>query len=190
MLAAMTLKLKMPTSTAAHEALFDQYSSAGLWIDVEGVTAVIRGVETPLPILARLGMSSEQRLVCTGLVIGDPDGEVELTARSIRDVPVTEILKQVTAGVDRGSMFFGTLKRAAGMMGDSVVAPITGSARLEPSHYAEVLAKYREAVAARPRAPYKYIEENGLLYGSDSTLRRWVREAKRLEATGELEDLR
>ena len=64
----------------------------------------------------------------------------------------------------------------------SVIPTATGSRGQNPEFYRGVLAAYREAEEAAPRSPYKYMRNAGLVHGSDSSVRRWVREAKRLEA--------
>jgi hypothetical protein len=156
-------------------------------------------------VLVRLGTSPEGRLVATGLIVGPTDSG-ELTARSLRAIPLAQIIT-VLAGliaqyqddpedipgvvweaspdeVSRGARR-KSYRSFEALISDLVLARADryegprarpGPKGHPPEHYERVAAAYREALIASPRAPMKALAKQ--LHASDATVRRWVQRAR------------
>lgn len=164
----------MPKNVIAEE-LAQFASSSDAWVGVGPP-------DSPLPAWVRLGMSADGRLICTGLVIGDTGATTEITVRKLRAVPLGALLDQLSnPGDDSIASFIS--EGLGDLASRSAPVPINRGPKELPDELLDhVLAQYRRAVAAAPSAPFKHLRDQGLLHGSDSTLRRQVRQAKKREA--------
>jgi hypothetical protein len=126
-------------------------------------------------VMVKLGRSVDGRLVCTGLLMG-AEAESEITARSLRTVPMGAFLKAVA------EWNFG---RA--LSGVKPTRPARGRPGASVKFYEQVAAEYRKAMSAVPHAPVLELARRLGQPGkprSDSTVRRWLRKARRLGLLG------
>jgi hypothetical protein len=128
-------------------------------------------------VLIRLAKSPDGRLVCTGMVLGGAVGsETEITARSLRDLPLTPLLAKLgqwREKRDQTGIFSAGFKRYAPQRR-------RGPQGLDDEHFKKIADLYREAIKLQPRAPLKAMKE---LLGkdedrSDSTIHGWIRQAR------------
>jgi hypothetical protein len=136
------------------------------WVAVENV-----GV--PFPIVVRLGKSPDGRLACTGMVIG-PDAELgqEITARSLRQIPLGQILSTV-AGLD-----FPGAEELGGEVTHLWRQPPArpGPTALSREDLQRVAEDYRAALLQAPRSPIKLMAQK--VHASEATIRRRVQRAR------------
>lgn len=140
----------------------------------------------PHPVLVRLAKGEDGRLVCTGLILGAqtnvwprPDlgdehltPEREVTARSLRAVPLGAIVSRLTA--------------TSHLPGDNLantLPPDLPLPKLRPGpkghprqHFEDMAARYRRALVTNPRRPVKAVsEETGY---PEATVRRHLQRAR------------
>jgi hypothetical protein len=137
-------------------------------------------------VLVRLGNARGQ-LVCTGVMIGATT-DVEVTSRSLREVPLGDVMGAMAAFVSgTGDFYDSELHRAIsrhyakqGLV--ETAAPTTARpARPGPTgwrdeHYQEVADHYRTALQVAPRAPVRYVRQQ--MQTSEPTARRWIKTAR------------
>lgn len=142
------------------------------WVAVEGV-----GV--PFPIVLRLGKGPDGRLACTGMVIG-PDLELgqEITGRSLRDIPLGEILSMI------GGHDFPGAEELGGAVTHPWRRPAArpGPVGLSREDLQQVADDYRAALLQAPRRPIKLLAEE--LHASEATIRRWVQRTRDMGLLG------
>jgi hypothetical protein len=116
------------------------------------------------PISIRVAKSSDGRLVCTGLRIGvglfgDSDQDVEVTSRSLRHIPLAEILEQLPAAGERFRKLVSVLFPDARPVHELAphYAPRKRGYRYPDEHYERVAEVYREALRESPGKAYVYI---------------------------------
>jgi hypothetical protein len=153
----------------------------GLWHGMPGVVLVHK-------VRVLLAKGPDGRLVCTGLIVGalrSPDPTFEIQARTLREIPLTKILRRVAVEMakdPKAAEFF-----------DVGLEPFD-QPRLRPGRkghssdfYSEVARLYH---AARQREPRRYVvavretlnstrPKND--QASDRTVRRWIKQALKEE---------
>ena len=179
----------------------------GRWITLELETV-------PFPVQMRLAKASDGRVVCTGLKLGvfseyqerwaaeHPDGDVaeawggggverewEITARSLREIRLPEVIEYVLAQGDPQADVRGVLRAMLGKdtLIDGLVPETVARKRPGPrghpmEHWQTVAATYREALERRPSNPHKYIAEQ--LFTTEQASRRWVSKCRDLGLLG------
>lgn len=139
----------------------------------------------PFPLLMSFGKAADGRLICTGLVAGAlADEPVEVTARSLRELPIADLLGSVVALKDDDD--FGGIFRAVLDLADEVEElprRRPGPRGYDRHHFEHVAAIYREALTTSPRAPMR--EATRRLHTSEATARRWVQRARDMGLLGE-----
>jgi len=154
----------------------------------------------PFPVAMAVGRSPDGRLICTGLLIANldfpavydppPDApewygsqRIEVTSRSLRQLPLPELLGSITALRDdpQGRALFREIFRLADDL------PATPRHRPGPkghprSHFEQVAEAYRTALAQAPQAPIKALAEQ--YQYSEATVRRWVQRARDMGLLG------
>lgn len=191
------MKFSIPQSGAfAHMDTAADMEPASTWVRVEDAAL-------PRPLYVRLGVGDDNRLVCTGLLVdSDPELELELTARDLRRIPLSEILttiiRQASRNPELGSLivflYAGAHARTPDPGADvydsltrmQAVADRQRSRRVRRArpgrrgypddHYRQVAKAYREAKQQRPRAPVRALMEE--LHVSEPTVHRWLRTAR------------
>lgn len=109
----------------------------------------------------------EARLACTGVHL---DRNSELTARQLTELPFGAIVEQARGAVEMIANVKLTGRRRRGRIG------------FDDEFYKEIARFYRKAVVVHPRAPIRWMAEEGLpeeFRGSVETVRRWVHQARR-----------
>lgn len=144
-----------------------------------------RGNGLPFPVMMSMGKAADGRLTCTGLVLGALAAEqVEVTARSLRELPLAELLGAVVALKDDSD--FGGIYRAMLDLADDLdelPRRRPGPKGYDRSHFERVAAIYRQALKTSPHAPMK--ETSRVLHTSEATARRWVQRARDMRLLGE-----
>jgi len=174
-------------------------SPPGTWIRVEDD-------ELPHPLLVRLGLAHDGRLVATGLLI---EAEGELVSKDLR-LPLARIVGEFAAAASKRTTFKRLWGELLGTLGIEVVwegggpAEIPGStensdlwlrallpvptrtspiARVRPGrrghtkeHYEKVATAYRRAQREHPRAPIQALMTE--LHATEPTVHRWLRTAR------------
>lgn len=149
------------------------------WVCLEGDE---RDPDRPHPVFLRLGRSPEGRLVCTGLIVGNlarfHGSPVEITARSLRSIPLAELIgTAVSTGRlpdDFGAEIRKLLHDAPGLPARLKVRP--GPKGHSAEHFAHVADMYRLALDKAPGAPMRWLRKE--LHVSEATARRWVQRAR------------
>ncbi len=121
-------------------------------------------------VMVKLGRSEAGGLACTGLLMG-AETEIEITARSLRTVPMGAFLKAVA------DWKFG--KALSGVKG---TRPARGRRGASIEFYEQLVADYRKAMLAAPQASVMELARQRGQPGkprSVSTVRRWLQEARR-----------
>ena len=174
--------------------------SKGSWSIAQVVPSRVRGVEWNLlaedqmdlwlsvepghphpALMIRLGWSSG-RTSCTGLMILAGGGRGDITARRLRQIPLTKVmavfgtlLDQVPAG-QLEALGLGTGVKATGIRPGPIGWP--------HEHYDKVARAYRQAATASPSSPIKRLSEDWPTPEGkptpEPTIRRWVQESRRL----------
>lgn len=152
----------------------------------DGVWTTFSGGRLPFPVHLRTSRSEDGRLICTALVI--TPGEQEITARSLREIPLSQLLSR-RGGRSANSESLG-LSFAAAFM--EALSPEFEGALARPGpqghpreHFEGVAAAYREALIQSPRAPVQWLLDTETLHGSEATVRRWIRRARDMGLLGE-----
>lgn len=145
--------------------------------------------EYPFTLDVRVGPLDDGRLACTGLRLNyRGDSATEITARSLREVHLPEILR---AAVDRLSEADPSLAKA--FLGYEL-SPATRKTkpRLRPGppgydrqFFADVADLYRESLRLNPAHPYDHFRRAwGGVPINISTARRWVQRARDMGLLG------
>jgi Homeodomain-like domain len=149
-----------------------------------------------------VGRSPDGRLICTGLLLANldipaiydpPPGapewfrseRVEVTARSLRELPLPDLLGSITALRDhpeaREQAFFREIFRLADNL-PALPRRRPGPKGYPRSHFEQVAEEYRVVLALEPRAPVKALAKR--LQYSEATVRRWVQRARDMGLLG------
>jgi hypothetical protein len=137
----------------------------------------------PFPVQLSLGRSSDGRLVCTGLVIGAMDEPREITSRSLRELPLGDLLGSIARLRDDPDV--GSFLRATFELADDIGETPRhrpGPRGYDREHFEHVAVVYREALAVAPRAPMQEVARR--LSTSEATARRWVQRARDMSLLG------
>jgi hypothetical protein len=153
----------------------------------------------PFPVLISLGRAPDGRLIITGLLIANLDippvyddaapewfrsKPVEITSRSLRDLPLAELLGSVDALRDdpEGKALFRRLFALADDLPPTFPRRRPGPKGHPREHFEQVAQAYRIALARAPRAPVKTLAEQ--MNASDATVRRWIQRARDMGLLG------
>jgi hypothetical protein len=167
--------------------------------DMEPPTTWIRVEDAalPAPLRLRLAVGDDQRLLCTGLLIDTPEGE--LTARDLRDIRLSEILTTFVRQAPRTPelnsllifLYAGThsVTTSPGTDPYEVMTRMQAVAKRQTrrrvrrtrpgrrgypdDHYRQVAAAYQRAKRQHPRAPIRALMDE--LHVSEPTVHRWLR---------------
>jgi hypothetical protein len=158
------------------------------------------GKDLPFPVAMSLGRAPDGRLICTGLLIAnldlpaiyDPPADapewygsqrVEVTPRSLRKLPLAELLESVVALRDdpRGRAFFREIFRLADEL-PTLPRRRPGPRGYDRAHFEQVADAYRAALAHTPHAPIKALAQQ--LHYSEATVRRWLQRARDMGLLG------
>lgn len=169
-----------PKRPAVFSEIADEIKQGDNWYDVSWKTGSLTGELYDGEVLIRLAKSPDGRLVCTGMVLGGAVGsETEITARSLRDLPLTPLLAKLgqwRENRDQTGIFSAGFKRYAPMLS-------RGPRGLPDEHFERIADLYRIALKRQPRAPLKAMQEllakdKGGYMPSDSTIHGWIRQAR------------
>lgn len=134
----------------------------------------VSGTALPYPVLLRLGRAPDGRLVCTGLIAGAL-GDGEVSATSLREIPLGEILSDLAS--------LGRIKDPAlrWLFSPTGVTDVTrlvarGPRGLPIDHFKRVAAKYREALVRAPKRPVAWLAEQ--MHAPEPTVRRWLQRCR------------
>ncbi len=166
--ALFEIETRGPTTKEAFKALA---AGPDYWYTVTVDVPAEKGREK-YTIFVRLGKVPEGRLVCTGLLIGAVGSEREITARSLRRIPLAQLLTFLARISGGGAP--GTLR----------LRPFTrpGPTGLPREHFEDVAKGYREALINAPRAPIKFLAK---LWGRpEVSVRRWVQRCRDMGLLG------
>jgi hypothetical protein len=157
------------------------------WIGVE--------LEDVPPFQIRLARASDGRTICTGLRIGereehDPEGPIaerEIQARTLRQIPLGQVVDELTsdeyrAGLDEHTLGYGRELLERFVPERQVTRRRIGPRGWPMEHWQRVAELYREALARRPRNPHRYIAEH--FPTTEQTSRRWVLKCRDLGLIG------
>ena len=143
----------------------------------------------PYGMQIRVAVDRSRRLVCTGLRLGgqplqgDADGtETEITATSLRDIRLTEILADLRERLDMPDWLLADLGISAAIATrapEPVDRRPVGRRGHPPEFYQEVAALYHEAGAVKP---VKRIAEHYVV--AQATAHGYVRRARQLGFLG------
>lgn len=138
--------------------------------------------DLPFPIHARFGRSDDGRLVCTGLLVAGDDPR-EITSRSLRAIPMGDVVEQVAAARDDQEVG-AIVRRVMGIDDEPKDIPRRrpGGGGYGREHFEQVATAYRAALATSPRAPMKELARR--LSTSEATARRWVQRARDMGLLG------
>ena len=147
------------------------------WIAVEYEGA-------PYPIELRVGRAEDGRLICAGLQLAGDETDSEVTARSLREIPLARILLGVAAffaTAEVASTFRSTLEDMLGLKQAAVqpyhrVPTRPGPKGYPDDHFELVAAAYQRALIEYPRSTFKALATQ--LHASEATVRRWVQRAQ------------
>jgi len=165
----------------------DEIKQGDNWYAVAWKTGALTGDMYDGELLIRLAKSPEGRIVCTGMVLGGAVGsETEITARSLRDLPLAPLLAGLgrwREARDQTGIFSAGFKRYAPKLR-------RGPQGLPAAHFERIADLYREAIKLQPRAPLKAMREllakdKGGYVPSDSTIHGWIRQARQLRLLGQ-----
>lgn len=124
--------------------------------------------DLPYPIMVRLGKAPDGRLVISGMAVG-LDAPVEVTARSLRVIPLASILTTLARSRFMPLVIQNTISQAR--------QPVRRGPRgLTDAHFEEVATTYRQALMEAPRSPL--VAFRLLMPSSESTARRWIQRAR------------
>ena len=161
-------------------------TSDSWWVSVEYEGA-------PYPIAVQLGQANDGRLICTGLRLGGEEvpggtsgGPVEITARSLREIPLTRLLVAITGVLNAQQMKArvhpaASVTRTADLFEEKLMPYMRIPARPGPKgypdeHFRQVADAYRRALIKHPRGTFKALADQ--LHASEATVRRWVQRAQ------------
>lgn len=152
---------------------------------------VVADDETMPDICVRLAQSPDGRLVCTGLLLTSP---TEVTARGMREVRIAEIVTAAARYLSSEgptslrwalSSFINAGENLSDTVGETAVARTRPGPSGHPrEHYERVAELYRRALVEHPRAPVKALVDQLGPGHADSTVRRWLREARLMGLLG------
>ncbi len=163
--------------------LGEEATGSDAWVTVLGGS----GKRLPFSIQITVGVADDGRLVCTGLRT-PPGSTHEVTARSLRQLPLSQIL---AALVKYRSSSEGQRMMAErfGLWTAVEAAPayerphLPRGYRIPREHFEHVAEVYREALQRNPRHPYSYV--TAALQTTTPTARRWVQRARDMGLLGE-----
>jgi hypothetical protein len=154
----------------------------------------------PFPVAMAVGRSPDGRLICTGLLIANldfpaiydpPPGapewygsqRVEVTARSLREVPLSALLGSIEALRDdpKGRAFYRQVFRLADNL-PALPRRRPGRKGYDCAHFERVAEAYRAALVYAPHKPIKVLAPQ--LHASEATVRRWVQRARDMGLLG------
>jgi hypothetical protein len=183
-----------------------KWSSAELLMRVKGMEhhwIVFQDDRLPYPVAMSVGRSPDGRLICTGLLCANldipaiydpPPGapewfgsqRVEVTARSLRELPLPALLGSIAALRDdpdpRGRAFFREIFRLADDL-PALPRRRPGPKGHPRAHFEQVADAYRAALVLAPHAPVKALAPQ--LHVSEATVRRWVQRARDMGLLGD-----
>jgi hypothetical protein len=142
----------------------------------------------PFDIKIRVGRMPDGRLACTGLRLGDEEGEPkpEITVRALRALNLPDILKATADAIFASDPAFSQALLGY-RLGDATAPKIIRSRprpqKYDRAHFERIADLYREALLRDPGSPYAYLmqhEDKSL-----STVRRWVQRARDKGLLGE-----
>jgi hypothetical protein len=153
---------------------------------------LVRWPGSPFPVLMRLGLSSEGRVVCSGLVLGGGQPNepkvglqrgragLEVSASSLRQIPLGALLEALSR---RQSENFH-LARLPEFQRPTRLGP----RGIPTEKLAEVAELYRRGLAERPSAPVRWMAEQILgptgKPTPEVTVRRWLQRCRDLGLLG------
>jgi hypothetical protein len=168
-------------------------------LELEHNWVAFAGDSLPFPVLMSLGRAQDGRLIITGLLIANLDipavydedapdwfssKPVEITSRSLRELPLAGLLNSVAALRDdaEGKALFRRLFGLADDLPASFQRRRPGPKGLPREHFEQVAQAYRVALAQSPRAPVKTLAKQ--MNTSEATLRRWIQRARDMGLLG------
>ena len=164
---APRLRLEVDYNQPSRIIAGDGPASADSWHTVRWRDRAARQ-DGPYPVCVRLGEAPDGRLVMTGLLIGFPE-PVEITARSLRMIPVAPLLADLARDEFSREVF--------GYTAQPLRRPVRRGPRgLDDRHFEEVAATYRRAVKEGPGRTVMRFRE--LWPTSEATARRWIQRAR------------
>lgn len=143
--------------------------------------AVLEGPDLPFDLHIRVARQPDGRLAITGMKLNGYDRATEITAKSLRVISFSDVLKAASDAIFAEDPAF-----SSALLGYDVgnVAP-RSRPRLRPgppgydrSFFAEVADAYREAELRDPTHPYDHFMKHWGGGLSLSTARRWVQRAR------------
>lgn len=147
------------------------------------------------PVEVLLDITADGRLVCRRLVAGDQEAGSEISARSLRLIPLAQALAKSGRPWTRtegGRLAQRPLYRA-GLIANPLNAPggRSSAPRLRPGpkgwpveHFRLVAERYEDARQREPRRPLQTFADEWPT--SLATARRWIRHAEKLKKDGGL----
>ena len=163
------------------------YTHCDAWIGV-------RGYGLPYPVQIRLGRAADGRLICTGLKAAVPldhetAADFEVTARSLREIPLTRILTAFAAKMDEPSTRAFQARLFPSWHLESLAVPfarppVRPGPKGHPRSFFEGLAKaYERALLETPRCPTKTLAAT--MGYSEPQVHRLVQRARDMGLLGE-----
>jgi hypothetical protein len=153
-------------------------SDRNRWVEVTGLEAL--GV--PYPVRIRVDKADDGRLICIGLRVAAgveadetaPDQEV--TARSLRAIPLSRVLVELAAKWD-SVPGLRALLADWGTFRPYQRPPVRPGPKGYPEeHYRRIAEQYRRALLEHPRGTFLALAAE--LHASEATVRRWVQRAQ------------
>jgi len=146
-----------------------------------------RDIDAAIPVYLHISKNNRGRWVCTGLIVGDLEPAAwhprEINAATLRDIRIPELIAQAIRTGDIPDEYGAAVRRLLATAPTSATRP--GRGGYPPSHYEEIAALYRRALAESPHAPTKWLAEQQFI--AQSTARRWVGEARKRGLLGKTE---
>ena len=156
----------------------------------------------PFPVAVSLGRAPDGRLIITGLLGANldipavyaedapgapdwfPSKRVEITSRSLRELPLGKLLSSVSALKDdpKSRALYRRLLGLADDLPASFQRPRPGRNPLTREHFEKVAQAYRRALAEPPGAPVKTLAKQWNV--PEATLRRWIQRARDMGLLG------
>lgn len=148
------------------------------WVSMEGGQA---DPDAPLPVMLNLAKGADGRIVCRALVVGAispySGGPREVTSRSLRQIPVAELIEgAIASGQMPGG--YGQVVRDLLDKADTLTVPKRrpGPNGISDEYLRMVAEMYRTAVEVKPTAPIQWMTVQ--LDRSEATVRRHVQRAR------------